>query len=108
MYYSLTAYFLLCVSIKSNQQVNSLSHVIILTPLTDSLCQCPTPVFCFQGTFDTKDATASAHAGITQATAYYPYDPALGQYQYDRYVVRAVQESYIVKYKLRTELINAG
>lgn len=40
-----------------------------------------------QGTFDTKDATASAHAGITQATAYYPYDPTLGQYQYDRYVV---------------------
>ncbi|KAM9724162.1 iroquois-class homeodomain protein IRX-4a isoform 2-T3 [Menidia menidia] len=37
------------------------------------------------GAFDTKDATASAHAGITQATAYYPYDPALGQYQYDRY-----------------------
>uniref|UniRef100_A0A672HY16 Iroquois homeobox 4a n=1 Tax=Salarias fasciatus TaxID=181472 RepID=A0A672HY16_SALFA len=37
------------------------------------------------GTFDTKDASASAHAGITQATAYYPYDPTLGQYQYDRY-----------------------
>ncbi|XP_056142800.1 iroquois-class homeodomain protein IRX-4a [Lampris incognitus] len=37
------------------------------------------------GTFDTKDATASAHAGITQAAAYYPYDPTLGQYQYDRY-----------------------
>lgn len=37
-----------------------------------------------QGTFDTKDAAASAHAGITQATAYYPYDPSLGQYQYDR------------------------
>ncbi|XP_053744341.1 iroquois-class homeodomain protein IRX-4a [Synchiropus splendidus] len=37
------------------------------------------------GTFDTKDATASAHAGLTQATAYYPYDPTLGQYQYDRY-----------------------
>ncbi|KAF1387649.1 hypothetical protein PFLUV_G00082140 [Perca fluviatilis] len=42
------------------------------------------------GAFDTKDATASAHAGITQATAYYPYDPTLGQYQYDRYVVSAV------------------
>lgn len=41
----------------------------------------------FQGSFDAKDATASAHAGITQATAYYPYDPTLGQYQYDRYVV---------------------
>ncbi|KAM4633066.1 iroquois-class homeodomain protein IRX-4a isoform 2-T2 [Polymixia lowei] len=37
------------------------------------------------GTFDAKDATASAHAGITQAAAYYPYDPTLGQYQYDRY-----------------------
>ncbi|KAF0045194.1 hypothetical protein F2P81_001723 [Scophthalmus maximus] len=37
------------------------------------------------GTFDAKDATASAHAGITQATTYYPYDPTLGQYQYDRY-----------------------
>ncbi|PWA33507.1 hypothetical protein CCH79_00007482 [Gambusia affinis] len=37
------------------------------------------------GTFDTKDAAASAHAGITQTTAYYPYDPTLGQYQYDRY-----------------------
>ncbi|XP_030638480.1 iroquois-class homeodomain protein IRX-4a [Chanos chanos] len=37
------------------------------------------------GTFDTKDGTASAHAGITQAAAYYPYDPTLGQYQYDRY-----------------------
>lgn len=40
-----------------------------------------------KGTFEAKDATASAHAGITQATAYYPYDPTLGQYQYDRYVV---------------------
>lgn len=40
--------------------------------------------FLLQGTFDTKDAAASAHAGITQATAYYPYDPTLGQYQYDR------------------------
>uniref|UniRef100_A0A8C5EDM6 Iroquois-class homeodomain protein irx-4-like n=1 Tax=Gouania willdenowi TaxID=441366 RepID=A0A8C5EDM6_GOUWI len=37
------------------------------------------------GAFDTKEATASAHAGITPATAYYPYDPTLGQYQYDRY-----------------------
>ncbi|XP_036435308.1 iroquois-class homeodomain protein IRX-4a [Colossoma macropomum] len=37
------------------------------------------------GAFDTKDGTASAHAGITQAAAYYPYDPTLGQYQYDRY-----------------------
>ncbi|KAL4616944.1 iroquois-class homeodomain protein irx-4-like [Arapaima gigas] len=37
------------------------------------------------GTFDTKDGAATAHAGITQAAAYYPYDPSLGQYQYDRY-----------------------
>ncbi|XP_043116575.1 iroquois-class homeodomain protein irx-4-A-like [Puntigrus tetrazona] len=37
------------------------------------------------GTFDAKDGSASAHAGITQAAAYYPYDPTLGQYQYDRY-----------------------
>ncbi|KAG7257300.1 hypothetical protein CRUP_005644 [Coryphaenoides rupestris] len=37
------------------------------------------------GAFDTKDATGSTHTGITQAAAYYPYDPTLGQYQYDRY-----------------------
>ncbi|KAG2465257.1 iroquois-class homeodomain protein irx-4-like isoform X2 [Polypterus senegalus] len=37
------------------------------------------------GAFDTKDGTGSAHAGITQAAAYYPYDATLGQYQYDRY-----------------------
>ncbi|KAG9330910.1 hypothetical protein JZ751_021634 [Albula glossodonta] len=37
------------------------------------------------GTFDTKEGTPPAHAGITQAAAYYPYDPTLGQYQYDRY-----------------------
>ncbi|XP_026882182.2 iroquois-class homeodomain protein IRX-4a [Electrophorus electricus] len=37
------------------------------------------------GAFDAKDGTASAHAGFTQATAYYPYDPTLGQYQYERY-----------------------
>ncbi|XP_043921019.1 iroquois-class homeodomain protein IRX-4 [Protopterus annectens] len=36
-------------------------------------------------TFDSKDGTGSAHAGIAQAAAYYPYDPTLGQYQYDRY-----------------------
>ncbi|KAG7458028.1 hypothetical protein MATL_G00233480 [Megalops atlanticus] len=35
--------------------------------------------------FDTKDGTAPAHAGITQSTAYYPYEATLGQYQYDRY-----------------------
>ncbi|XP_069772666.1 iroquois-class homeodomain protein IRX-4a [Narcine bancroftii] len=35
--------------------------------------------------FDTKDAAGSAHAGIAQAAAYYPCDPSLGHYQYDRY-----------------------
>ncbi|XP_003759635.1 iroquois-class homeodomain protein IRX-4 [Sarcophilus harrisii] len=36
--------------------------------------------------FDSKDGTGSAHAGITQAAAaYYPYDHTLSQYQYDRY-----------------------
>ncbi|KAK1172247.1 iroquois-class homeodomain protein irx-4-B-like [Acipenser oxyrinchus oxyrinchus] len=37
------------------------------------------------GAFDSKDGSGSAHAGITQAAAYYPYDATLGQYQYDRY-----------------------
>uniref|UniRef100_A0A8C5JWF4 Iroquois homeobox 4 n=1 Tax=Jaculus jaculus TaxID=51337 RepID=A0A8C5JWF4_JACJA len=37
--------------------------------------------------FDAKDGTGSAHAGLAPATAtaYYPYEPALGQYSYDRY-----------------------
>uniref|UniRef100_A0A8D0S531 Homeobox domain-containing protein n=1 Tax=Sus scrofa TaxID=9823 RepID=A0A8D0S531_PIG len=37
--------------------------------------------------FDSKDAPGSAHAGLTPAAAaaYYPYEPALGQYPYDRY-----------------------
>ncbi|XP_077166241.1 iroquois-class homeodomain protein IRX-4 isoform X2 [Paroedura picta] len=35
--------------------------------------------------FDSKDGNGSAHAGLTQAAAYYPYDPTLSQYQYDRY-----------------------
>uniref|UniRef100_A0A8D0GP08 Iroquois homeobox 4 n=1 Tax=Sphenodon punctatus TaxID=8508 RepID=A0A8D0GP08_SPHPU len=35
--------------------------------------------------FDSKDGSGSAHAGITQAGAYYPYDHTLSQYQYDRY-----------------------
>ncbi|XP_058536044.1 iroquois-class homeodomain protein IRX-4 [Ochotona princeps] len=35
--------------------------------------------------FDSKDGTGSAHAGLTSAAAYYPYEPALGQYAYDRY-----------------------
>ncbi|CAB1421404.1 unnamed protein product [Pleuronectes platessa] len=35
--------------------------------------------------YDIKDSTATLHSGITQTAAYYPYDPSLGQYQYDRY-----------------------
>ncbi|XP_053721772.1 iroquois-class homeodomain protein IRX-6a isoform X1 [Synchiropus splendidus] len=35
--------------------------------------------------YDIKDSTGTLHSGITQTTAYYPYDPSLGQYQYDRY-----------------------
>ena len=34
--------------------------------------------------YDIKDSTATLHSGITQTAAYYPYDPSLGQYQYDR------------------------
>ncbi|XP_014995195.2 iroquois-class homeodomain protein IRX-4 isoform X2 [Macaca mulatta] len=33
--------------------------------------------------FDSKDGSGSAHAGLAPA-AYYPYEPALGQYPYDR------------------------
>ncbi|KAM6225338.1 iroquois-class homeodomain protein IRX-4 [Rhynchocyon petersi] len=38
--------------------------------------------------FDSKEGTGSAHAGLAPAAAaaaYYPYEPALGQYPYDRY-----------------------
>ncbi|XP_003408127.1 iroquois-class homeodomain protein IRX-4 [Loxodonta africana] len=37
--------------------------------------------------FDSKDGTGSAHAGLAPAAAaaYYPYEPPLGQYPYDRY-----------------------
>ncbi|XP_049623889.1 iroquois-class homeodomain protein IRX-4 isoform X1 [Suncus etruscus] len=37
--------------------------------------------------FESKDGTGSAHAGLAPAAAaaYYPYEPALGQYPYDRY-----------------------
>ncbi|XP_015268806.1 PREDICTED: iroquois-class homeodomain protein IRX-4, partial [Gekko japonicus] len=35
--------------------------------------------------FESKDGGGSAHAGLTQAAAYYPYDHTLSQYQYDRY-----------------------
>ncbi|XP_042764452.1 iroquois-class homeodomain protein IRX-4 isoform X1 [Panthera leo] len=40
-----------------------------------------------QNGFDSKDAPGSAHAGLAPAAAaaYYPYEPALGQYPYDRY-----------------------
>lgn len=38
-----------------------------------------------QNSFDSKDAPGSAHAGLAPAAAaYYPYEPALGQYPYDR------------------------
>lgn len=39
-----------------------------------------------QNGFDSKDAPGSAHAGLAPAAAaaYYPYEPALGQYPYDR------------------------
>ncbi|XP_053452686.1 iroquois-class homeodomain protein IRX-4 [Nycticebus coucang] len=36
--------------------------------------------------FDSKDGTGSTHGGLApSAAAYYPYEPALGQYPYDRY-----------------------
>ncbi|XP_004621446.1 iroquois-class homeodomain protein IRX-4 [Sorex araneus] len=37
--------------------------------------------------FESKDGTGSAHASLAPAAAaaYYPYEPALGQYPYDRY-----------------------
>ncbi|XP_023562776.1 iroquois-class homeodomain protein IRX-4 [Octodon degus] len=36
--------------------------------------------------FDSKDGSGSTHAGLAPAAAaYYPYEPALGQYPYDRY-----------------------
>uniref|UniRef100_A0A8C2VR74 Iroquois homeobox 4 n=1 Tax=Chinchilla lanigera TaxID=34839 RepID=A0A8C2VR74_CHILA len=39
-----------------------------------------------QNGFDSKDGSGSAHAGLAPAAAaYYPYEPALGQYPYDRY-----------------------
>ncbi|KAB5586710.1 hypothetical protein PHYPO_G00004720 [Pangasianodon hypophthalmus] len=37
------------------------------------------------GAFDAKDSAASASITQAAAAAYYPYDPTLGQYQYDRY-----------------------
>nr|XP_033790151.1 iroquois-class homeodomain protein IRX-4 isoform X2 [Geotrypetes seraphini] len=45
-----------------------------------------TSTFYSLNTFESKDGTGSTHAGITQAaTAYYPYDHTLSQYEYDRY-----------------------
>ncbi|XP_060110001.1 iroquois-class homeodomain protein IRX-4 [Heteronotia binoei] len=35
--------------------------------------------------FEAKEGSGSAHAGLAQAAAYYPYDHSLSQYQYDRY-----------------------
>ncbi|XP_023695489.1 Iroquois homeobox protein 6a-like isoform X2 [Paramormyrops kingsleyae] len=35
--------------------------------------------------YDIKDSAGSLHNRISQPGAYYPYDPMLGQYQYDRY-----------------------
>ncbi|XP_069898239.1 iroquois-class homeodomain protein IRX-4 isoform X2 [Dipodomys merriami] len=36
--------------------------------------------------FESKDGTGSGHAGLAPAAAaYYPYEPALSQYTYDRY-----------------------
>lgn len=52
----------------------------------DSL-EAVTPASCpLQNSFESKDGTGSAHAGLAPAAAaaYYPYEPALGQYTYDR------------------------
>ncbi|XP_019722111.1 Iroquois homeobox protein 6a [Hippocampus comes] len=35
--------------------------------------------------YDMKESAGTLHSGISQTAAYYPYDPSLGQYQYDRY-----------------------
>ncbi|KAM9191616.1 iroquois-class homeodomain protein IRX-6 [Dugong dugon] len=35
--------------------------------------------------YDFKEATGSFTSGLAQSGAYYPYEPTLGQYQYDRY-----------------------
>uniref|UniRef100_A0A452GQA9 Iroquois homeobox 4 n=1 Tax=Gopherus agassizii TaxID=38772 RepID=A0A452GQA9_9SAUR len=34
--------------------------------------------------YEIKDGTSSLHSGFAQPAAFYPYDPSLGQYQYDR------------------------
>uniref|UniRef100_A0A8C4WK09 Uncharacterized protein n=1 Tax=Gopherus evgoodei TaxID=1825980 RepID=A0A8C4WK09_9SAUR len=33
--------------------------------------------------YEIKDGTSSLHSGFAQPAAFYPYDPSLGQYQYD-------------------------
>uniref|UniRef100_A0ACB8EBN9 Uncharacterized protein n=1 Tax=Sphaerodactylus townsendi TaxID=933632 RepID=A0ACB8EBN9_9SAUR len=38
-----------------------------------------------KNSFESKEGSGSAHAGLAQAAAYYPYEPTLSQYQYDRY-----------------------
>ncbi|XP_052560373.1 iroquois-class homeodomain protein IRX-4 [Tympanuchus pallidicinctus] len=43
------------------------------------------PAFYSLNTLETKDGGGSAHAGISPAAAYYPYEHSLSQYQYDRY-----------------------
>ncbi|XP_049720061.1 iroquois-class homeodomain protein IRX-6 isoform X1 [Elephas maximus indicus] len=35
--------------------------------------------------YEFKEATGSFTSGLAQSGAYYPYEPTLGQYQYDRY-----------------------
>ncbi|KAG8512391.1 Iroquois-class homeodomain protein IRX-4 [Galemys pyrenaicus] len=45
-----------------------------------------TSAFYSLNSFDAKDAAGSAHASLAPAAAaYYPYEPALSQYPYDRY-----------------------
>ncbi|POI19900.1 hypothetical protein CIB84_016354 [Bambusicola thoracicus] len=42
------------------------------------------PAFYSLNTLEAKDGGGSAHAGISPAAAYYPYEHSLSQYQYDR------------------------
>ncbi|XP_077570238.1 Iroquois homeobox protein 6a [Stigmatopora nigra] len=35
--------------------------------------------------YDMKESAGTLHSGLSQTAGYYPYDPSLGQYQYDRY-----------------------
>ncbi|XP_010605072.1 iroquois-class homeodomain protein IRX-4 [Fukomys damarensis] len=55
-------------------------------PFLDLISVTRTPPRLLQNSFDSKDGSGSAHSGLAPATAtYYPYEPALGQYPYDRY-----------------------